>query len=129
MLEEVEVPPLVHARVVYGAIGRAARRTREATAACKIDLDVEALAGHVEGTRLDHPRRHQPERQLKQIDITHGKLLVPVRIDLAIVLAAVKAKPSRARDSRAALTATRHDGAPSVRPGRKNVRVAGRTKE
>ena len=134
MLEEVEMPPLVHRGVVHGAIGGAARRAREAAAAREVDLDVEALLGGVERTRFDRPRRHEAEGQLEQIDIAHGKLLVPVRIDPAIVLAAVKAWPRSAEPAappacRPALTTTARDGAPWVRSGRKNARVAGRTEE
>ena len=74
MLEEVEVPPLLHGRVVHGTIGRAALRAWEAAAPGEVDLDIEATLVGVEGASLDHPRRDQPERQLHQIGVAHRGL-------------------------------------------------------
>jgi hypothetical protein len=71
MLEEVEVPPLLHGRVVHRTIGRAALRTWEAAAPGEVDLDIEATLLGVEGAGLDHPRRDQPEGQLHQIGVAH----------------------------------------------------------
>ena len=90
VLEEVEMPPLLHRRVVHRAIGLGAIGARKAAAAREVDPDIEALLRNVELARLDHPRRHKTESKLEQFDVTHVKLLVPVRIDPAIVLVAVK---------------------------------------
>ena len=42
VLEEVEMPPLLHGRVVHRAVSRAALWAREAAASGEVDLDIEA---------------------------------------------------------------------------------------
>jgi hypothetical protein len=55
VLEEIEMPPLLHRGVVHGTIGLGAVRAREAPASEEVDLDVEPLARGVERARLDLP--------------------------------------------------------------------------
>ena len=71
MLEEVEMTPLLHAGVVYRAVGLAALGTGEAPAAREVDLDVEPLLLRIEPAGHHHPRRHQAEGKLEEIGITH----------------------------------------------------------
>ena len=71
MLEEIEMPPLLHGGVVHGTVSRAALRAWEAAAPGEVDLNIEATLLGVEGAGLDHPRRDQPERQLHQIGVAH----------------------------------------------------------
>ena len=72
MLEEIQVPPGLLDGVVHRAVGLAALGTREAAAGLEVDLDVEPLPLGVEVGRRHHPRRHQAECELEQIDIAHG---------------------------------------------------------
>ena len=116
MLEEVEMPPLLHRGVVHRAVGLGALRAREAAASEEVDLDVEALPLGVERARLDLPRRHQAESELKEIGITHELALRrPRRLNPADVLAAVKtwprsAEPAAPSACRPVLTTTPRDG-------------------
>ena len=55
MLEEIEVPPLLHRRVVHGTVGLGTFGAREAAATEEVDLDVEPLSFGVERARLDLP--------------------------------------------------------------------------
>src|SRR5215469_7557276 len=55
--------------VVHRAVRLPAFGTGEAAAGLEIDLDIEPLLPGVEVRRRHHPRRHQPKRQLEQIDI------------------------------------------------------------
>jgi hypothetical protein len=71
VLEEIEMPPLLHGRVVHRAVSRAALWAREAPASGEVDLDIETAPLGIEGAGLDHPRRDQPERQLHQIGVAH----------------------------------------------------------
>src|SRR4029453_938665 len=72
VLEEIQMPPGLLDGVVHRAARLAAIRTREAAASLEIDLDVEPLLLGVEVGRRHHPRWHQAECELEQIDITHG---------------------------------------------------------
>jgi hypothetical protein len=72
MLEEVEMPPGLLHGVVRRAVGLGAVGARKAATCREVDLDVEAALLGVEGGGLDQPRRHDAERQLQQIGITHG---------------------------------------------------------
>src|SRR5215475_236370 len=110
VLEEIEVAPGLLDGVVHWAVGLAAIRALKAATNLEVDLDVELLPLGVELGVRHHPRRHQAECELEQIDIAHGPSPRHVRCHRAAVLAAVKNKPLRARDPRAFLTATRHVG-------------------
>src|SRR5215472_8275835 len=120
VLKEIEVAPGLLHRVVHRAVGLAALGTGKAATGLEVDLDIEPLLVGVELGVHYHPRRHQAECELEQIDIAHGLSSCPVCRYRAAVLVAVKNKPLRARDPRAFLTATRHVGVYSVRPGRRN---------
>ena len=74
MLEEVEMPPRLHRRVVHGAVSLGAMRTWETAASGEVDLDIEATRLGVEGAGFDHPRRDQPKSQLHQIGVAHRGL-------------------------------------------------------
>src|SRR5215470_6787362 len=102
------------------AVGLAALGAGKPATGLEVDLDIEPLLVGVELGVHHHPRRHQAECELEQIDVAHGLSSCPVRCYRAAVLVAVKNKPLRARDPRAFLTATRHVGGYSVRPGRKD---------
>src|SRR5215510_7147005 len=111
---------LLH-RVVHRAVGLAALGTGKPATGLEVDLDIEPLLVGVELGVHHHPRRHQAECELEQIDVAHLALSSRLaRRYRAAVLVAVKNKPLRARDPRAFLTATRHVGGYSVRPGRKD---------
>ena len=116
MLEEVEMPPGLLHRVVRRAVGLGAVGAREAATCREVDLDVEAELLSVEGGGLDQPRRHDAERQLQQIGITHGlSPAAPMSLHRAAVLAAVKVWPAGVEAvSRSArrptLTAARYGG-------------------
>src|SRR5207247_2272873 len=71
MLEEIEVPPLLHGGVVHGTVSRAALRAWEAAAPGEVDLNIEPTLRGIERAGLDHPRRNQPEGQLHQIGVAH----------------------------------------------------------
>ena len=71
--QEVEVAPFLHDGVVHRAVGGLAIGAREAATGLEVNLNIEALVVDIEPARLNHPRRHQVECQLKQIDITHGE--------------------------------------------------------
>src|SRR5262249_29954843 len=121
VLKEIEVAPGLLHRVVHRAVGLAALGTGKAATGLEVDLDIEPLLVDVEFGVHHHPRRHQAESELEQIDVAHGALSSRlVRRHRAAVLVAVKNKPLRARDPRAFLTATRNVGVYSVRPGRKD---------
>src|SRR5215510_9337295 len=121
VLKEIEVAPGLLYRVVHRAVGLAALGTGKPATGLEVDLDIEPLLVGVELGVHYHPRRHQAECELEQIDVAHGALSSRLaRRHRAAVLVAVKNKPSRARDPRAFLTATRHVGGYSVRPGRKD---------
>src|ERR1700704_595814 len=83
VLEEIEVAPGFLDRVVHRAVGLAAIGAREAATGLEIDLDVEPLLLGVEVGVSHHPRRHQAECELEQIDIAHG--LSPLAPFAAIV--------------------------------------------
>ena len=76
VLEEIQMPPFLHRGVMHRAVGFGTVRTRKVAAAREVDLDVEALLGHVEIAGLHQPRRHETERQLEQINVTHATLSV-----------------------------------------------------
>src|SRR5262245_45952885 len=121
VLKEIEVAPGLLYRVVHRAVGLAALGTGKPATGLEVDLDIEPLLVGVELGVHHHPRRHQAECELEQIDVAHGALSSRLaRRHRAAVLVAVKNKPLRARDPRAFLTATRHVGGYSVRPGRKD---------
>ena len=85
--------------VMHGTVGLATLGASKAAAGLEVDLDVEPPVLGVEVSRRHHPRRHQAEGELEQIDITHRlSPLARVRRHPAAVLAAVKDRPSRARD-------------------------------
>jgi len=88
VLEEIEVAPRLLHRVMHRAVGLAALGAGKAAAGLEVDLDVEPLLVGVEFGVRHHPRRHQAESELEQIDIAHGSSSTPVRRYRAAVLAA-----------------------------------------
>src|SRR5262247_1829807 len=99
VLEEIQMPPGLLDGVVHGTVGLATLGASKAAAGLEVDLDVEPPVLGVKVSRRHHPRRHQAEGELEQIDITHRlSPLARVRRHPAAVLAAVKDRPSRARD-------------------------------
>src|SRR5215475_14527294 len=119
VLKEIEVAPGLLHRVVHRAVGLAALGTGKAATGLEVDLDIQPLLVGVELGVHYHPRRHQAECELEQIDVAHGLSSCPVCRYRAAVLVADKNKPLRARDPRAFLTATRHVGVYSVRAAAK----------
>ena len=71
MLKEIQVPPRLLDRVVHGASGGLALRTREARSRLEVELDVEALLVEIEVGGRDEPRRLDAERKLKQVSVAH----------------------------------------------------------
>ena len=96
MLKEIEMPPFLDLGVVDAAIGLGAGRTREAAAARKVQMDVEAFFDGVEGDACDLPRWRQAEGELEQGGVAH-RVLSHSQIRLAASVpslrAALKDKP------------------------------------
>src|SRR5215831_5300379 len=110
VLKEIEVAPGLLHRVVHRAVGLAALGTGKAATGLEVDLYIEPLLVGVELGVHHHPRRHQAECELEQIDIAHGLSSCPVRLYRAAVLVALKNKPFRAkRISRSASRSPRSD--------------------
>src|SRR5215470_14999367 len=60
------------------AVGLAALGAGKPATGLEVDLDIEPLLVGVELGVHHHPRRHQAECQLEQIDIAHGLSSCPV---------------------------------------------------
>jgi hypothetical protein len=71
VLEEVQVTPRLLRRVVDLATGGVALRASEARAPLEIDAQLKAPLTGIEGRPHHPPRLAQPQRRLKQLDISH----------------------------------------------------------
>src|SRR5262249_17167658 len=116
VLKEIEVAPGLLHRVVHRAVGLAALGTGKPATGLEVDLDIEPLLVDVELAVHHHPRRHQAECELEQIDIAHGLSSCPVapivppclrpsRTSLTVALRTILDRPcARRRSDRAAGT-------------------------
>lgn len=95
MLEEVQMPPGPLLGVVRRAACLPAVRTGEAPALGEVDIQVQPLLAHAELAVLHQPGRQQPERQLKQIRVSHDGSLRGFWVSGVIVAGAVELWESR----------------------------------
>ena len=76
------MPPGLVLGVVHLATLRRALRACERGAPLEVDAQLKPTLIGIEGGLHDTPRRHEPERLLKEIDIAHPRILADHRAPL-----------------------------------------------